>query len=89
MINHIHHLALLVSIVVFLTILLNIFIPQDSHNHFEKNSAPENLWRVDHEMKWISKSGTKGVLRPSIFIAMIITFMGIVNRDLEKKEKLA
>ena len=80
--NPIHHLALLVSIVVSSTILPNIFMPRDSHNHFEKTSAPEDVRRVYHEMKWISKSGTKGVSRPSIFIAMITTFIiGIYEKE--------
>ena len=73
--NHVHHLALLVSIVVSKTILPKIFMPLGRNGLFKKSSSPEDVRKTYNDMKWVTRSGKRGVSMVSVFIAMITTFI--------------
>ena len=80
--NHVHHLALLVSIVVSSTVLPKIFMPLNRSDLFKKSSSPVDVRKTYNDMKWVARNGKRGVSMASIFIAMITTFIiGIYEEE--------
>ena len=55
--NHVHHLALPVSIVVSSTILPRIFMPLNQSDLFRKSSSPEKVRKAYNEMEWVTRNG--------------------------------
>ena len=72
--NHIHHLALLVSIIVATSFLPNLFMPDNVKHLFKYANTEAEVHEVYNSIKWTSKS-KGGMKDKTIFIAMFTTLI--------------
>jgi hypothetical protein len=70
-----HHLALLIAIIASNSILPYFYYPEKQKHLFKNADSRSDVRKIYEDMEWISKGKVKGMVEPTIFVAVFTTFI--------------